>query len=64
MSILYAFLHTTMNRNDIKTTRIITLKPKHVHVWKKGPKNAKKVSFQGPKNAKKWRFYIELKCGV
>ena len=57
MSILYAFLHTTMNRNGITTTRIITLKPIRVHVWNKGPKNAKKVSFQGPKNAKNWRFY-------
>ena len=56
MSILYAFLHTTMNRNGIKTTRIITLKPIHVHVWNKGPKNAKKVSFQGPKNAEYRRF--------
>ena len=56
MSILNAFLQTTMNRNGMKTTRIINLKPVHVHVWNKGPKNAKKVSFQGPKNTQKLAF--------
>ena len=56
MSKLKAFLQTTMNRNGMKTTRIINLKPIYVHVRNKGPKNAKKVSFQGPKKAENRRF--------
>ena len=48
-----------MNRNGMKTTKIINVKNTNVHVWNKGPKNVQKVSFQGPKNAKKYeRFYI------
>ena len=40
----------------MKTTRIVNLKPSNVHVCNKGPKNAKKLSFQGPKNAKNQSF--------
>ena len=47
-----------MDKNGMKTTSIINLKPIYVHVWNKGPKNAKKVSFQGPKNAENRRFKV------
>ena len=49
-----SILHTIMNENGMKTTRIINLKPSNVHVWNKGPTNG----FYAPVNAKSARDSI------
>ena len=49
LSLLIAFLDTflLLHRNDMKTNRIVNLKPSNVYVCNMGPKNAKIVSIKG-----------------